>query len=62
LADENQSVCEAYSVWGEKNFMGKNYMGVLRTTFIIDEKGLVAHVFEDVKPAQHSSEILAKLK
>lgn len=62
LADEDQSVCESYGVWGKKSFMGKEYMGVLRTTFIIDEKGLVAHVFEDVKPAQHSSEILAKLK
>jgi thioredoxin-dependent peroxiredoxin len=62
LADENRSVCESYGVWGKKSFMGKDYLGVLRTTFIIDEKGIVAHVFEDVKPAQHSGEILAKLK
>jgi thioredoxin-dependent peroxiredoxin len=62
LADENHAVCESYGVWDKKNFMGKDYMGVLRTTFIVDEKGLIAHVFENVKPAQHSSEILATIK
>jgi peroxiredoxin Q/BCP len=59
LADENHKVAEAYGVWGKKKFMGKEYMGVLRTTFIVDEKGRIAHVFEDVKPADHSKEILA---
>ncbi len=59
LADEDHKVAEAFGVWGKKKFMGKEYMGVLRTTFIIDEKGRIAHVFEDVKPADHSKEILS---
>ena len=62
LADENHSVCESYGVWGKKSFMGKEYLGVLRTTFVINEKGVIAEVFENVKPAEHSSEILSVLK
>jgi thioredoxin-dependent peroxiredoxin len=61
LADEDHKISEAYGVWGKKKFMGKEYMGVLRTTFVIDENGRIAHVFEDVKPAEHSHEILASL-
>ena len=61
LADEDHKVAEAYGVWGKKKFMGKEYMGVLRTTFIVDEKGRIAHVFADVKPADHSKEILSLL-
>jgi peroxiredoxin Q/BCP len=61
LADEDHQVAEAYGVWGKKTFMGKEYLGVLRTTFIIYEKGQIAHVFEDVKPADHSKEILSLL-
>ena len=61
LADEDHKVAEAYGVWDKKRFMGKEYLGVLRTTFIVDEKGRIAHVFEDVKPADHSKEILALL-
>lgn len=61
LADEDHKVAEAFRVWGKKKFMGKEYMGVLRTTFIVDEKGRIAHVFEDVKPADHSKEILSLL-
>ena len=61
LADEDHKVAEAFGVWGKKKFMGKEYMGVLRTTFIVDEKGRIAHVFEDVKPADHSKEILSLL-
>jgi len=61
LADEDHKVAEAFGVWGKKKFMGKEYMGVLRTTFVVDEKGRIAHVFEDVKPADHSKEILAQL-
>lgn len=59
LADEDHKVAEAFGVWGKKRFMGKEYMGVLRTTFIVDEKGRIAHIFEDVKPADHSKEILS---
>lgn len=59
LADEDHKVAEAFGVWGKKRFMGKEYMGVLRTTFIVDEKGRIAHIFEDVKPTDHSKEILS---
>jgi len=62
LADENHIVCEQYDVWGEKQFMGRNYMGVLRTTFLIDPNGKVKKVFEKVKPSEHSVEMLAAIK
>lgn len=62
LADEDHAVCEAYGVWGQKKFMGKEYMGVLRTTFIIDPEGKIKKVFENVKPAEHSAEVLAAVR
>ena len=62
LADEDHAVAEAYGVWGKKKFMGKEYMGILRTTFLIDEKGKIKHIFEDVKPSEHSAEILSLLQ
>lgn len=62
LADAEHSVCEAYGVWGAKKFMGREYLGVLRTTFVIDAQGKIARVFENVKPAGHSTEVLAALK
>ena len=58
LSDEDHHVAEAYGVWGLKKFMGKEYFGILRTTFLIDKKGMVARVFEGVKPATHSEEVL----
>lgn len=58
LADRDHSIAEAYGVWGEKKFMGRTYMGVLRTTFLIDEKGKIKKVFEKVKPEDHASEVL----
>ena len=61
LADEDHKVCELYDVWALKKFMGREYMGVLRTTFLIDAKGQITHVFENVKPADHSAELLAAL-
>lgn len=61
LADVDHAVCKAYGVWGPKRFMGKDYMGVHRTTFVIDETGRVAFVFENVKPEGHSGEVLAVL-
>ncbi|GAB4430218.1 MAG: thioredoxin-dependent thiol peroxidase [Anaerolineales bacterium] len=61
LADEEHKVCELYDVWGKKKFMGREYMGVLRTTYLIDAEGQITHVFEDVKPADHSAEILSAL-
>ncbi len=61
LVDEGHKVCELYGVWGKKKFMGKEYFGVMRTTFLIDKKGMVAKVFEGVKPATHSGEVLEAL-
>lgn len=59
LADEDHQVCQAYGVWGPKKYMGREYEGVLRTTFLIDGEGKIARVFENVKPADHSAEVLA---
>ena len=61
LADTDRSIAEAYGVWGEKKFMGRTYMGVHRTTFLIDEKGKIKKIFEKVKPEDHASEVLEAL-
>jgi peroxiredoxin Q/BCP len=58
LADDGHKVCELYQVWGLKKFMGKEYDGVFRTTFLIDQEGKIVKVFENVKPASHSREVL----
>lgn len=62
LADVDHRVCEQYGVWGPKKLMGREYEGVYRTTFLIDKDGKVARVFENVKPADHSAEILDTLR
>jgi thioredoxin-dependent peroxiredoxin len=62
LADNGHKVCELYKVWGTKKNYGREYQGVFRTTFLIDEQGDIVHVFENVKPAGHSAEVLAELK
>jgi peroxiredoxin Q/BCP len=62
LADEDHAVAELYGVWGPKKYMGKAYEGVYRTTFLIDSNGRISMVFENVKPAEHSAEILSVLK
>ena len=62
LADENKKMCQVYGVWVEKSMYGKKYMGVARTTFIIDKNGKIAKVFEKVKPEGHNQEIIAALK
>ena len=61
LADTGHKVCDLYGVWGPKKFMGKSYEGVLRTTFLIDGNGNIIKVFENVRPAQHSAEVLSAL-
>lgn len=61
LADEGHKVCDLYGVWGPKKFMGKEYEGVLRTTFLIDENGQIVNVFEKVRPPEHSAEVLSAL-
>jgi len=62
LADNDRAVCKAYGVWGPKKFMGKEYEGVYRTTFVIDPDGMIVKVFENVKPEGHSKEVLEALK
>jgi len=61
LVDEDHTIAEAYGVWGEKSMYGKKYFGILRTTFIIDPKGVITHVFEKVKPKGHAAEVLDAL-
>ncbi|UCE94373.1 MAG: thioredoxin-dependent thiol peroxidase [Flavobacteriaceae bacterium] len=58
LADENKDVIMAYGVWGPKKFMGREYDGIHRTTFVIDEKGLIADVISKVKTKDHAAQIL----
>lgn len=62
LADEDHQVCEIYGVWGKKSMYGKEYYGVLRTTFLIDKEGKLVEIFEKVKPKGHSQQILSILK
>ena len=58
LADEDKSVIQAFGVWGPKKFMGKEYDGIHRTTFVINENGIVDEVISDVKTKAHASQIL----
>jgi peroxiredoxin Q/BCP len=62
LADNEHKVCELYQVWGRKMFMGREYDGVFRTTFVISPEGKIVKVFDNVKPEGHSQEVLAALK
>ena len=62
LADEDKKMCQDYGVWVEKSMYGKKYMGVARTTFIINKDGKIAKVFKKVRPEGHHQEILAALK
>lgn len=61
LADEEQTLLEAVGVWVEKSMYGKKYMGVERTTVLLDESGIVIKVWNKVKPAGHAAEVLAAL-
>lgn len=62
LADASHEVADAYDVWVEKTFAGKKYMGVERSTFVIDGDGNVAKVFRKVKPAEHTDQVLEALR
>lgn len=61
LADEEKVALQAYGIWKEKSMYGKKYMGVERTTFVIDPAGRIARVFEKVKPAGHAAEVMAAI-
>lgn len=57
LADEDTSVCQLYGVWGLKKFMGREYMGIERQSFLIDEGGKIVKVYEKVKPQEHVTDV-----
>jgi peroxiredoxin Q/BCP len=62
LSDEDHAVADKYGAWGLKKFMGREFMGVLRSSFIIDKEGRLAHVMAKVKTKTHHDEVLAILK
>ena len=61
LSDESHSMLENYGVWGKKKFMGREYMGISRVTYIIDENGNIEHVIEKVKTISHAKDMLSIL-
>ncbi|HED07740.1 MAG TPA: thioredoxin-dependent thiol peroxidase [Ignavibacteria bacterium] len=62
LSDENKKVLEKYGVWQEKSMYGRKYMGIVRSTFIIDEKGKLKKIFPKVKVTNHNKEVLEALR
>ena len=62
LADEELKVLKKYKVWGKKKFMGKEFMGIIRTTFLIDKYGKIIKIWENVKVKDHAKEVLETLK
>jgi len=62
LADEDKKIVEAYGVWGQKTFWGRKYLGVYRVTFLIGPDGRIKKIWPDVKPEEHSKEVLAALE
>lgn len=62
LADEDKSVVEKYGVWQEKSMYGRKYMGIARTSFLIDPQGVIKKIYEAVKPEVHAEEVLNDLK
>ena len=62
LADEEIKVLKKYKVWGKKKFLGREFMGIIRTTFLIDKKGKIIKIWENVKVKEHAKEVLETLK
>jgi peroxiredoxin Q/BCP len=62
LSDEEKEVTKAYGVWGPKKFMGREFLGIRRWSFLIDPKGKIARVYDNVKPAVHAEEVLADIE
>lgn len=62
LADEDKKVVKLYGVWGKKKFMGREYMGTFRTSFLINPEGKIAKIYERVKPDEHAGEVLEELQ
>jgi len=61
LSDTDHVVCELYGVWGRKKFMGREYDGVFRTTFLINPEGIIVKTFNNVKPDGHATEVLSAI-
>ncbi len=63
IADTNKSLVEAFGVWGEKTFMGRKHMGIFRTTFLIDESGVIREIIgpKEIKTKEHAEQILKKI-
>lgn len=61
LSDETRDMLDAYGVWKEKSMFGKKYMGIVRTTFLIDEKGIIKNIWEKVTVKGHIEEIISRL-
>lgn len=61
IADTEKEILQAYDAWGEKSMYGKKYLGVLRTTFVIDENGIILEIFDKVKTKDHSKQIFTSL-
>jgi len=59
LSDEDHAIAEGYGAWGLKKFMGREYMGVLRQTYIIDAEGVLKHIMDDVKTKTHHDDVLS---
>ena len=62
LSDEGRDMLKAYGVWGKKKFMGREYMGISRTTYIIDENGIIEKVYDKVSVKSHAQDILKNLE
>jgi peroxiredoxin Q/BCP len=62
LADEKKEVVGQYGVWAKKKFMGREYMGTMRTSFLINQEGMIAKIYEEVKPEVHAQEVLRDLQ
>lgn len=62
VCDTDTSICEAFGVWQEKKLYGRTYMGVVRTTFVVNEEGIITHVYPKVKVATHGEDLLNDLK
>ena len=61
LSDEEKGVLKTYGVWAKKKFMGREYMGILRNSFLINPEGIIVKIYEGVKPAGHAEEVLVDL-
>jgi thioredoxin-dependent peroxiredoxin len=61
LADEDKVTVQKYGVWGEKNMYGRKYFGTNRTSFLVDPNGKIVRIYQKVKPAEHSAQVLADI-